>query len=121
MSTSLAAKFVALILTAGSTACGLLVIRQGRIDAAHDMARLHNRILDHEQALWAIRLQVHESVRSDRVVELVRRFEAESGVPMVPFRLEACLAACAPDNGKLVVPPDAGSTRQPPALASASE
>lgn len=82
-------KLVALILVAGATACGLLVIRQGRIDAAYDMSQLHRRMTVHEQSLWRMRTRVHELVRSDRVLRLVTAYQHEMNVEMTPIRIEA--------------------------------
>jgi len=52
------AKLLLIILVMGATACGLLVNRQHRIEAAHETVALHQQLLDQEQRLWKLRCEV---------------------------------------------------------------
>lgn len=84
-------KLVALILIAGATACGLLVIRQHRIDAAHQMSAIHQRLLQHEQRLWKLRVAIHERLRQDQVALMAENLAAEQDVALSPILLEECI------------------------------
>jgi len=64
-------KLLLIILTAGGTAAGLLVIRQDRIETAHRMAQAHARILEHERALWQLRAEIAASCRPAAVREMI--------------------------------------------------
>ncbi len=52
------AKLTALIITIGLIACVLLAVRQQRVQAAHDLAEVHQRVLQHDRTLWSLRAQV---------------------------------------------------------------
>ncbi len=70
-------KLFVLILGAGAIALTLLVIRQQRIDAVHEMARIHRRLLQHEQACWKLDHQIATQCRPDRVREYLKLMDAE--------------------------------------------
>lgn len=61
------AKLVFLILAFGAIACGLLVVRQQRIDLAHDMSRTHQRLVEHEQTEWHYRSDIATRTRPDLI------------------------------------------------------
>ena len=61
------AKLLIAILVAAATAGALLVNRQVRLDAAHEMARLHTRLTEGERELWKLRGRIAERCRPDRL------------------------------------------------------
>lgn len=65
------AKMMLIILALGAAACGLLVNRQHRIDAMHEMSVVHQRLLEHEQTLWRLRGDIAAKTRPERVREMV--------------------------------------------------
>ena len=52
------AKLLLILLVMGATACGLLVNRQQRIEAAHETAVLHQLLNEQEQQVWKLRCEV---------------------------------------------------------------
>lgn len=77
------AKLVLVIVTAGGAACGLLAMRQARLQAAHELAQVQFRIARHDQTLWAVRSRIASMVTPSRVQELA------SGIgPMRPLLAE---------------------------------
>lgn len=93
-------KLIALILTAGATACALLVFRQERIDLAHETAAIHMRLGQHEKSEWRMRMLLNENIRVQQVAILAERYAREHNLTMVPF-------ASASFEGKAIVIPDA--------------
>ena len=93
------AKLITTILAGASVAGGLLVIRQHRLDTAHDMSRSHLRLVQHEQALWRLKTLISQRLSNDNVQIMAARYSERTGVELVPFMLEDCLRRC-------VVPPD---------------
>lgn len=87
---AIVAKLAACVVIAGGTSCGLLVIRQHRIDAANQMSITHRRLLAHEQRSWKLRVAIHERLRQDRVAALAAALESETGESLVPLLLEEC-------------------------------
>ena len=65
------AKLFIIILAIGAAACALLVVRQQRIELAHDVAMRHNRLLQHERALWDLRTEIAGRVKPGDVRMLV--------------------------------------------------
>ncbi len=92
------AKLIVTILMIGVTAGSLLVMRQERIDAAHDMAVLHAQKVSVERQLCGLRLMVHEQLNHDDLWSLIRQYEAETGITMVPFNLDECINRCPPPD-----------------------
>ena len=82
------AKLIVIVVTIGATACGVLVIRQQRIDVAHDMARVHRRIHEKEMQLWDLRVQIHNRLNSDTIRLMIERYEQHHGEPLVPLRFD---------------------------------
>jgi hypothetical protein len=75
-------KLLLVILTAGATGVALLVLRQHRIDAAHEMSIIHQRVIAHERALWRLRTEVAERCRPAEIRRLiVDREESWHAVP----------------------------------------
>ena len=61
------AKLLALILVVGVTATVLLVVRQQRLETAHEMSLIHQRLISQERTLWELRAAIGERCRSDDV------------------------------------------------------
>jgi len=83
-------KLAACVIIAGGTSCGLLVIRQHRIDAASQMSLTHRRLLEHEERSWKLRVAIHERLRQDRVAALAAALERETNETLVPLLLDEC-------------------------------
>jgi hypothetical protein len=79
------AKLLIIIVAIGAAACALLVVRQQRVELAHDVAMTHNRLLQHESALWDLRTEIAARVRPGDVRLLVDRMGGEwSPIPASP-------------------------------------
>ena len=79
-----------IILTAGAVACVLLAIRQQRIEAAHEMWQIHNRMIAAEQLLWDLRAQLFRQCDPSSVRRLVMSSEHEwIAIPMPAHRSAA--------------------------------
>ena len=55
------------VLAIGATACGLLTIRQSRLQAASELAQAQLRISTSDEKLWALRSQIAERVTPGNV------------------------------------------------------
>lgn len=73
-------KLVVLVLIAAGTAATLLAIRQRRVEAAHDLARIQADIADHDKSIWRLRLEIATRVRPSEV-----RAMSESMGPLTPI------------------------------------
>jgi hypothetical protein len=78
------AKLAFVVLGAGATAAGLLVLRQQRIETSHEMSRVHGQIMTHERALWHLRSEIAGACGPEAVRE---RLE-DLGGEWVPIALE---------------------------------
>jgi hypothetical protein len=65
------AKLLLVILVAALAAVVLLGLRQQRLECAHRMAKLHERLNEHRQALWELRSDIARRCRPDEVRQLV--------------------------------------------------
>jgi hypothetical protein len=70
-------KLFMIIVVVGALACALLVIRQQRIEAAHEMSLIHRRLTEGEQTLWKLRSEVAVACRPDVVQRMVKRHGGE--------------------------------------------
>lgn len=66
-----------LVLALGATACGLLVIRQQRIQAAHDLASVSRRIDKLERTRWEMRIAIARATTPDHVEALAERLDPQ--------------------------------------------
>lgn len=66
-----------LILALGATACGLLVVRQQRIQTVHELASVSRRIDDLERTRWDLRIAIARATTPQRVETLAARFEPQ--------------------------------------------
>ena len=94
-------KVAACVLLAGATSCGLLVIRQQRIEAAYEMSVMHRHLLRHEERSWRLRVAIHERLRQDRVAALAGALERETGERLVPLLLDECYLVELPASAAL--------------------
>lgn len=67
------AKLAALILSLGVVACILLAVRQQRVQAAHELAEVQRRVMEHDRTLWHLRTEIAERVSPVQVQELATR------------------------------------------------
>lgn len=66
-----------LILALGATACGLLVVRQQRIQTVHELASVSRRIDELERTRWDLRIAIARATTPQRVETLAARFEPQ--------------------------------------------
>lgn len=69
-----------LVLTIGATACGLLTLRQARLQAASELAQSQIRIGKSDERLWALRSQIAAQVTPSNVERM-----AQSMGPLRPI------------------------------------
>ena len=60
-------KFIAIVLALGATACMLLVIRLQRLETAHEMSAIHQRLTERAHCLLALRIEIATGCRPDRL------------------------------------------------------
>ncbi|MHC4106661.1 MAG: hypothetical protein ACYSTY_01110 [Planctomycetota bacterium] len=60
-------KFIAIVLALGATACMLLVIRQQRLETAHEMSAIHQRLTERQHALLTLRIEIAGACRPDQL------------------------------------------------------
>lgn len=73
-------KIGALLIAGGVTACALLVMRQSRIQAAHEIARAQLRIRDLDAELWELRPQIAARVAPENVRSFVEDLGTMRGI-----------------------------------------
>ncbi|MDX2115488.1 MAG: hypothetical protein SFZ24_07690 [Planctomycetota bacterium] len=61
------AKFMLLILAGTTMSVGLLVVRQQRLQAVHDMTRALERAAEHDRTLWAVRSDIARALQPDEI------------------------------------------------------
>ena len=71
------AKILVIVLTLGLTGLTLLVMRQQRIDAAHEMTSVHRRLVRHETELWELRSRLIQHIRPETVNEQIEQLDAD--------------------------------------------
>lgn len=64
-------KLLAIIVAIGLTACGLLSMRQARLQAAHELADAQLRIWRHDERLLRLHADIARLVAPDRVRSMV--------------------------------------------------
>ncbi len=60
-------KFIAIVLALGATACMLLVIRQQRLETAHEMSAIHQRLMECDHSLLTLRIEIATACRPDQL------------------------------------------------------
>ena len=78
-------KLLLVITLIGATACILLVNRQQRIETANEIAQIHRRLLEHDQALWTMRNEIASRCTPDEVRAAMSNFQGDwRSIPSVP-------------------------------------
>lgn len=96
-------KLSAVVLSVGVCACGLLALRQQRLQAAHELTQAQLRIRQQDEKLWTLRTRIASEVTPQKIEKLAAGFGqlrpmiAEPRPPEVP---EQKLAAGTPDKVK---------------------
>lgn len=66
-------KLLIIIIVVGAMACALLVNRQQRIDTAHEIAAVHQRLIAQEQTLWRLRMEIAQRVKPEYIKKRIDR------------------------------------------------
>lgn len=106
-------KLLAILLAVGAIGCALLVNRQQRIEASHEMASIHNRLREHRRALWALRADI-AALASPAQLQIARRQTAERWVPIAVEDPAATAVEPAPEPGRRVQDRDASAAPSDP-------
>ena len=77
------AKVCFLVLAIGASACVLLTVRQQRLDAAHDMAIVQSRIVEHDRDLLRLRGDIAARMMPARIETLAMRLG-----PLAPIGID---------------------------------
>src|SRR5262245_61509988 len=67
------AKLAAVILSVGLIACILLAVRQQRVQAAHDLADVQRRVMEHDRTLWRLRSEIAARITPEQIDRLSAR------------------------------------------------
>ena len=70
-------KLLLVILAAAFTAATLLVLRQERIDTAHEMSVVHRNMLEHERALWELQCEIARLCRPEEVRRMMDELQEQ--------------------------------------------
>lgn len=70
-------KLLLIILVAGAIAAALLVNRQHRIDTAHEITVLHERLTAKEQTLWRLETEIARRLRPEAIRRQLERMGGE--------------------------------------------
>ncbi len=107
-------KIVFLAIAAAATGASLLSVRQQRVQAAHEMAALHERLETKEEALSKLRLAIAERLTPRDIQRLIAAIEEARGEELAPVRFEWCApyrrrATRAGSLQRVMVPADEGT------------
>jgi len=80
-------KILLIIITFGLTSAQLLVLRHERLNEAHRISMLHQRILERETELWRIRGDVARMSHPAAVRDLLREHPDRHWIPLPPIEL----------------------------------
>ncbi|TVQ30649.1 MAG: hypothetical protein EA376_12395 [Phycisphaeraceae bacterium] len=95
------AKLVAMALAVAATSASLLSARQQRVDIAYEMARLQQRMVEHDETLWRLRMEIAHRTHPDQVQRMVATLD-----PMSPVLIDWC-PPMLPGDGRLALTPQA--------------
>lgn len=85
------ARLMFTIVALGACCCTLLFLRQGRILAASEMARVQTKVRQQDEELWKLRVRIAEKVAPQHVTMMA---QSSSGVgPLHPIAPELPLLA----------------------------
>lgn len=85
----MALKLAAVILSIGLVACTLLAVRQQRVQAAHELADVQRRVMEHDRTLWHLRAELASRVTPAQVDLAAARFGPAAAIS--PERLAELL------------------------------
>ena len=81
-------KLLFVVVSTFLTACALLAMRQQRIEAAHELVDVHQRVLERRRALWELQVAIDEQCRPDAVRDMMEELGVEwrtlTDPPIVP-------------------------------------
>ncbi|MCH2160858.1 MAG: hypothetical protein MK085_03180 [Phycisphaerales bacterium] len=77
-------KLLLVILSVGTTASTLLVMRQQRLDLLAAQTAVKERLIDHEHALRSLRLQIERELTREQLQQWIER----SGIEFDPIPFE---------------------------------
>lgn len=84
------AKLLLIILAAGAIAAALLVNRQHRIDTAHEITSLHQRLTAKEQTLWKLEAEIARRLRPEEIRRELERIGGDwVALPAPPTKQRA--------------------------------
>jgi hypothetical protein len=67
-------KMAALVVSMGVIACVLLSLRQQRVQAAHELAEVQRRVLEHDRTLWRLRAELAAQLTPEKVERASKKF-----------------------------------------------
>lgn len=70
------AKLAIIIVAIGLTACGLLAMRQARLQATHELAQAQLRIAREDERLLTLHARIAERITPERILELAESANA---------------------------------------------
>lgn len=91
------AKIMALILIGALTATALLVVRQQRLQAVHEMTRALDRAARDDRDLWGVRVLIARGTSPERVRELA---VALGPMRPIPLAIDRATAVAQADLGR---------------------
>ncbi|HYD00322.1 MAG TPA: hypothetical protein VEB22_03780 [Phycisphaerales bacterium] len=80
------AKLCVLIISAGLLACTLLALRQQRIEAVHQMAKVNLRIMEADRGLARLRTEIAANLEPKRIEELASKLGTLRAIELAPTR-----------------------------------
>ena len=103
------AKLAVTVVALGACCCMLLAMRQARIQAAGEMARVQSRVRQQDEELWTLRAKIAQRVSPENVTLM-----AQDIGPLHPLRPDAPLLAVntAPAEHLVVEPVAAPAPRR---------
>jgi hypothetical protein len=102
-------KLLLVITLIGATACILLVNRQQRIETANEIAQIHRRLLECDQAMWTMRNEIASRCTPDKVRAAMSSLQGDwRPIPTPPTGEQHSVAQFAPHEPDQSVKIDAG-------------
>lgn len=92
------AKLAMLIVLSALTACSLLVVRQQRLQAVHDMAEAAERAVALDRKLWHVRIEIAERSTPGAVAVLAAALGPTAPIPVA--WCEPAASDAAPADGE---------------------
>lgn len=80
------AKLAAVIVSMGLVACILLAVRQQRVQAAHEMADVQRRVMEHDRTLWHLRAEIAARVTPGQVEKAAKRLGPTAPITAERYR-----------------------------------